>query len=128
MVDYLSDEWFAEYQRMGENLPEAGGATITMQYVVSGGTDGDVRYYVILEEGRITKVERGNADKADVTLSMKHENAVKLQQGQLNPSTAVMTGKVKSRGNMKMLMGLLPVLNSPGYQQFERRLCEVTDF
>lgn len=128
MIKYLSDEWFAEYQRMGGDLPEADGATITMQYVVNGAADGDVRYFVTLEEGRITAVERGDADAADVTLSMKRENAIKIQLGELSPSTAVMTGKVKSRGNLKKLMGLLPVLNSPGYQQMERQLREVTDF
>ena len=127
-MKYLSDEWFAEYQRLGAEMPTEPDANMTMQYVVTGGPDGDVKYYMSLEEGRITTVTRGAAPSPDITLSMKHENAVKIQRGDLTPTTAVMTGKVKSRGNMKLLMKMMPLLNSPGYQQVDLSLREVTEF
>jgi putative sterol carrier protein len=128
MVEYLSDGWYAEYTRLGRELPVQEGMTMTMQYVVNDGPEGDVRYYMRVQDGQVVEVAGGEAESPDITMSMKHQNAVKIQRGDISPSTAVMTGKVKSRGNMKQLMKMMPLLGSDAYQALDAELRDKTQF
>jgi putative sterol carrier protein len=45
-------------------------------------------------------------DGADVTITVSDENFVRLVQGELNPMTAYMTGKLKVNGDMGAAMKL----------------------
>ncbi len=48
-----------------------------------------------------------NEDReADCTISLSTENLMKLRDGKLNPMMAVMTGKVKIKGDMGVAMKL----------------------
>jgi len=52
-----------------------------------------------------------NEDKdADCTISTSVETMQKLQSGKLNPMMAVMTGKVKIKGDMGLAMKLQSIL------------------
>jgi len=52
-----------------------------------------------------------NDDKeADCTISMSTENLMKLREGKLNPMMAVMTGKVKIKGDMGLAMKLKDIM------------------
>ena len=42
-----------EGRELSESQPERPGATARMQYVVTGGPDGDVKYYWVLENGKL---------------------------------------------------------------------------
>jgi len=52
------------------------------------------------------KVEKGKAGKADVTLTMKEADFLALMTGKANGQQLFMSGKIKFKGNMGMLMKL----------------------
>ncbi len=128
MPKWLTQEWLDEQVRLAQTQPERPGASARMQYVVTGGPDGDIRYYWVLENGKLLESRLGELSDAEVTLTVTYEDAMKIQQGELDPNAAFMQGRIKVTGNMAKLMALLPITNSPEYKQFQEELREVTEY
>ncbi len=128
MPKWLTQEWLDEERRLAESQPERPGASTRMQYVVTGGPDGEVRYYWILENGKLLDSQLGDLNDSEVTLTTNYDDAMKVQQGELDANAAFMQGRIKVTGNMAKLMALLPITNSPEYKQFQEELRQVTDF
>ncbi len=93
-----------------------------MQYVVSGGPDGDVKYYWILQDGKLLESSLGEAPAADLTLSLSYEDSVKVQQGELDANAAFMQGRMKVAGDMGKFMALLPLTASPEYKALQDQI------
>lgn len=108
MLKFLTPEWFAQYLRLGAELPERQGASARIQYVV-GGSD-PVTYHVVFGDGRVVASALGALDDPEVTLRMSHEDAVAIQRGDLDPNAAFGEGRIGFDGEMRALMSLLPVL------------------
>jgi predicted lipid carrier protein YhbT len=125
---WLSEEWFEQTRTMAEDQPERPGLSARMQYEVTGGPDGDVRYYWVLVDGRLAESGLGRVGDPDVTLTTNWADAVAIQTGELDPNVAFMQGKMKVAGSMSLMMELLPVTNTPEYQDLRRRIAEVTHF
>jgi len=49
MAKWLTQEWLDEGRKLAEGQPERPGASARLQYVVTGGPDGDIRYYWVLD-------------------------------------------------------------------------------
>jgi predicted lipid carrier protein YhbT len=128
MPKWLTQEWLEEERRLAESQPERPGASTRMQYVVTGGPDGEVRYYWILENGKLLDSQMGDLSDSEVTLTTNYDDAMKVQQGELDANAAFMQGRIKVTGNMAKLMALLPITNSPEYKQFQEELRQVTEF
>jgi putative sterol carrier protein len=128
MPKWLTQEWLEEERRLAESQPERPGASSRMQYVVTGGPDGEVRYYWILENGKLLDSQMGDLSDSEVTLTTNYDDAMKVQQGELDANAAFMQGRIKVTGNMAKLMALLPITNSPEYKQFQEDLRQVTEF
>ena len=128
MPKWLTQEWLDEQQRLAQSQPERPGASARMQYVVTGGPDGDIKYYWILENGKLLESRLGELSDAEVTLTSEYDDAIKVQQGELDPNAAFMQGRIKVTGNMAKLMALLPITNSPEYKQFQEQLRAVTQY
>ena len=128
MPKWLTQDWLDEQRRLAEGQPERPGASARMQYVITGGPEGDVRYYWLLENGKLVDSRLGDVDDAEVTLTLSNDDAMKIQKGELDPNAAFMQGRIKVTGNMAKLMALLPITNSPEYQQFQQELREVTEY
>ena len=128
MSKWLSQEWLDETRKMAEGQPERPGASARMQYVVTGSPDGDIEYYWILENGKISESQLGHLDDAEVTLTTAYDDAMKIQKGELDANAAFMQGKVKVTGNMAKVMSLLPITNSPEYKQLQSEISEITEF
>ncbi len=128
MPKWLTQEWLEEERRLAESQPERPGASSRMQYVVTGGPDGEVRYYWILENGKLLDSQMGELSDSEVTLTTNYDDAMKVQQGELDANAAFMQGRIKVTGNMAKLMALLPITNSPEYKQFQEDLRQVTEF
>jgi putative sterol carrier protein len=99
-----------------------------MQYVVTGGPDGDVKYYWILENGQLQESQLGELADADFTMTMSYEDSSKVQKGELDANAAFMQGRVKVTGNMAKLMSLLPLTNAPEYKQLQEEINAITDY
>ena len=128
MSKWLTQEWLDETRSMAEGQPERPGASARMQYVVTGGPDGDIEYYWILENGKITESKIGRLDDSEVTLTTGHADAMKIQKGELDANAAFMQGKVKVTGNMAKVMALLPITNAPEYKQLQNDIAAITEF
>jgi putative sterol carrier protein len=128
MSKWLSQEWLDETKKMAESQPERPGASARMQYVVTGGPDGDIKYYWVLENGKLQESQLGELPDAEVTLTQTYEDAMKVQKGELDANAAFMQGRVKVTGNMAKLMSLLPLTNAPEYKQLQEQIQGITEF
>jgi putative sterol carrier protein len=128
MSKWLSQEWLDETRKMAEGQPERAGASARMQYVVTGAPDGDIDYYWVLENGKITESQLGKLPDAEVTLTTAYPDALKIQKGELDANAAFMQGKVKVTGNMAKVMALLPITNAPEYKQLQTEIAAITEF
>jgi ethanolamine utilization protein EutQ (cupin superfamily) len=128
MAKYLSQEWLDETRSMADGQPERPGASARMQYVVSGGPDGDVKYYWILQDGKLLESSLGEVDDADFTMTLTYDDSVKVQKGELDANAAFMQGKMKVAGNMGKLMSLMPLTQSQEYQDIQAKVAEQTEY
>jgi putative sterol carrier protein len=125
---YLTQQWLDEARELAKDQPERAGASAKMQYVISGGPDGDVKYYWIVENGKLLESQLGDIAEPDFTMTMAYDDSVKIQQGELDVNAAFMQGKVKVTGNMGKLMQLMPLTSSPEYKAFEEKVRAATEF
>jgi putative sterol carrier protein len=99
-----------------------------MQYEVTGGPDGDVKYYWVLEDGHLRESALGVLADAEVTLTTVWSDAMAIQKAELDANAAFMQGKVKVAGNMGTMLKLLPITNTAEYRDLQRRILAITDF
>jgi putative sterol carrier protein len=66
--------------------------------------EGAGTWLVSVDDGRVSVTEGGG--EADCTISATEENFQKMVSGDLNPTTAYMTGKLKIKGDMGAAMKL----------------------
>src|SRR5580692_9924811 len=96
-VKYLSQEWVDQYNAAlaGDDAVRAAlkGKSATLQMVISGSPQGDVRYWLRIADG-------------DVTISQSYETSVQVNKGELDGQKAFMQGKVKIAGKMLKMMQL----------------------
>jgi putative sterol carrier protein len=128
MSKWLTQEWLDETRGMAESQPERPGASAKMQYVVTGGPDGEIRYYWELENGKLKKSNLGDLEGAEVTMTQTYEDAKKIQKGELDANAAFMQGRIKVAGNMAKLMALMPLTNAPEYKELQKQIQEITEY
>lgn len=84
-----------------------------LQEKLSGGFDDGVAKFVVADEGAImldgTGVRAGD-ETADVTLTASADTFRAIFEGDLNPTSAFMTGKLSVDGDMGLAMKLGSVL------------------
>lgn len=130
MSKWLSQEWLDETKKMAESQPDRPGASARMQYVVTGGPDGDVRYYWLLEDGHLLENQLGDITDPEITMTMTYDDARKIQEGELDPNAAFMQGRIKisNNTNMAKLMSLMPLTNSPEYKELQAQIRTITEY
>ena len=128
MAKYLSQEWLDQFRTLSPDQPTRPGASVTMQYHVTGGPDGDLEYYWVLDEGRLAEAKVGAHPSPEFTMNLTYDDAAKVQKGEMDPSAAFMQGKMKVTGNMAKLMSLLPLTNSPEWKALEEKVRANTEF
>ncbi len=128
MARYLTQEWLDKGRELSADQPERPGASAKMQYVVTGGPDGDIEYYWVLENGKLLESSLGTIADADFTMTSTYEDSVAIAKGDLDANAAFMQGKMKVTGNIGKLMQLLPLTMSPEYQALQAKLRGVTEY
>ena len=127
-VAYLSHAWLELQHELVGALPERPGATATVQRVVSGAPDGEVRYTEHIVDGRLTAVTLGDDPEAEVTLTQTYADAVQVAKGELDANAAFMQGRVKVVGDMGKVMALMPLTDSDEYRAALAALAARTTF
>ena len=128
MPRFLSREWLDSTRELAVEQPERKGASARIQYVVTGGPEGDVRYWWVLEDGRLADGALGELADADVTFTEAYADAVLIQRGELDPGAAFMQGRVKVSGNMAKVMSLMPITASAEYRDLMARVDAATEY
>jgi len=128
VAKWLSQEWLDESTRLAVDQPERLGASARLQYVITGGPDGDVSYYWIVTDGHLVENRLGTLDDSDVILHESYEDAMAMQKGELDANAAFMQGKIKVSGDVAQLMALLPITMSPEFATFQQTVLEITEF
>lgn len=96
-------EVFAGLQEKFSDPAKIKGTTAVFQFELSGGESAN--YYARFDDGTAT-VQEGVADSPDITISMDAEDFKSMVAGQLNPTMAFMSGKLKVKGDMSLAMKL----------------------
>jgi putative sterol carrier protein len=128
MPKYLSQEWMDTAKELAQDFPETPGASVRMQQVITGGPEGDITYYTVIENGKTKEQTLGEDPDAEVTLTNSYEDAVRIMKGELDANAAFMQGKVKVTGNMAKMMSLMPLTSKPEYKQIQEKLRAATEF
>ncbi len=128
MAKYLSQEWHDAAKEFAQAFPEKPGATAKMALKVTGGPEGDIDYYQIIENGKVLEQSLGTLPDADFTMVSTWDDSVKIQKGELDANAAFMTGKMKVLGNVGKVMSLMPLTMSPEYKQIQEQVREITEY
>jgi len=108
-VQFLSDEWVEELkQRLNTSdsfSKNAGAAAAKLQQVITGGPDGERRYWIRIEDGQID-MGPGDIEQPDATITQDYDTAAAMARSEVSPVSAFMTGKLKVNGSMMLLMQL----------------------
>jgi len=107
-VRYLSQEWIDAYNDAlaGDAVRAAvKGKSATIQMVVSDAPDGEVHYWLRIEDGGAS-AGLGDLDGPDVTIGQSYETSAQVNRGELDGQKAFTQGKVKIGGKMLKMMQL----------------------
>ncbi|MSO79108.1 MAG: SCP2 sterol-binding domain-containing protein [Acidimicrobiia bacterium] len=128
MPHYLTQEWLDEARELAKDQPEREGASTTIQYVVNSGPDGVIKYYWVLENGRLLESQLGEIAEPEVTMTLSYDDSVSIQRGDLDPNAAFMQGRMKVAGNMGKVMALMPLTMSPEYKAVQEEIRAITQY
>jgi putative sterol carrier protein len=128
MAKWLTQEWLDESTQLAKSQPVRPGATARLQYVITGGPEGDISYYWIVKDGQLEENRLGTLEDAEVTLTETNADAMRMQKGELDSNTAFMQGKIKVTGDVSKLMALLPITMSPEFAEFQKAVLLITEF
>lgn len=107
MPRYLSPQWFEEVNAAtrpeGQAADTTGAARLTLQQVVTGAPEGEVRYWVRVRDGSV-EAGLGEAAEADATVSQSYDTAVAVVTGQLSVQAALMAGRIRLSGRISALV------------------------
>lgn len=78
------------------------GVRLDLQQLVTGSPDGDVHYWVRVDDGML-EAGLGKAAAPDATISQSYETAVAVVTGELSTEEALMTGRLRLSGNLAAL-------------------------
>jgi len=108
MAVFLSPEWVAELDTAARATDAAttptDDLTLTVQQVVQGAPNGEVRYYVTIDRGGV-RVRPGSADSPDLTLFADYDVARAINAGTANAQDALAVGRLKIKGRLEQLLG-----------------------
>ena len=124
MPQYLSQEWLDTGRTLAVDQPARPGASARIQWVVTAGPDGDIKYWWRLEDGKLLESELGAIADADFTITLSYEDSVKIQKDELDANAAFMQGRMKVAGDMGKFLHLLPITNSTEYRALQAHLRE----
>jgi putative sterol carrier protein len=90
------------FETLESRIDESKTAGMTATYLFD--VDGAGTWTVDVNDGKLNVTEGG--DGADCTIAVSEENFERLINGELNPTSAYMTGKLKVKGDMSAAIKL----------------------
>lgn len=120
---FLSDDWFAEVEKLEAPEPAPAMKDLVINIVVTGGPDGEREIHAAGG-----KFERGLVDDAPTKLTVPFDvaKAIFIEGNQQAGMQAFMSGQIKVEGDMSKLMAMQGQAPSPEAQAFQQQLKEMT--
>jgi putative sterol carrier protein len=113
-IKFLSEEWVKAVtdavNASAEFKQAAAGKSVKVQNVVST-PEGEIKYWFTVQDGQ-TEMGLGETSDSEATLASDYDTAAALTKGELNATSAYMSGKLKIQGDLMKLMGLQGVFNA----------------
>jgi putative sterol carrier protein len=107
MPRYLSGEWLDAAQRAIDASTAvrdaASGAAFIVQHVITGGSNGDVRYHVSVGADGV-RIRSGEAAEPSVVFTEDYGTAAAISRGELSAQAAFMAGRIRVRGDLPALV------------------------
>ena len=91
------------FDTLDSRVDESRTAGMTNTYVFD--IDGAGQWTVAVDDGRVSVTDGASPD-ADATITSSADNFERIVAGELNPTSAYMTGKLKVKGDMGLAMRL----------------------
>lgn len=117
MLTFLSDEWIAALHEAATADRALAATTaevaLTVEQCVTDGPEGEVRYHVRFDHGRVAVVA-GPAADATIRFTTDRATAAGIAQGQLSAQRAFMTGRLRVGGDLRAVLDHQPVLAALG--------------
>lgn len=117
MAAYLSAAWFEQVNQAvrsdADLVGHLGGATFSVQQVVVDAPDGDVAYWLRLDDGAVT-TGLGRVADPDVTITESYDTAVAVVRGELSAEAAFLAGHLRLAGDLRALAAHQGVLQRVG--------------
>ena len=108
---FLSPEWLtAAAGALRAVAPRETGAHLVVQQIVTNGPDGEVAYLVRISTDAVELVP-GRGD-ADVVFTEDWDTAAAIGEGRLSPQAALMEGRIRTSGNVSVVMAAQDTLAS----------------
>lgn len=94
-------------ERLLSNPSKYSGANFRCQFDIAGDSGG--QWYILVDDKK-KEVSKGVMENPISTLIMKESDFIKLVHGQLNAPMALLTGKIKIKGDMNHIIKLVETL------------------
>jgi putative sterol carrier protein len=92
----------------------AAGTSTTIQWVVTGRSDGGSDFYhLVIEDGR-ARTERGESADARLTVTLDGTEFLKLASGNSDPMQAYFTGRIQLSGDIMVAAKMAQMFKMPG--------------
>jgi hypothetical protein len=103
MAVFLSADWIAaldDAARSSQTLAvQTSEVELTIEQVVRGAPDGDIRYHIVIDRGAV-RVHPGGAAAADLTFITEYDSACALGSGRANVQEELVRGGFKVTGQI----------------------------
>jgi len=108
MADGVGDGWLDGWVGRGR----APGGSGAVQVVVTGLPDGDATWQVRVDDGVVSEVAPGAPPSTDLTLTLPAAVAGAIAEGDLAPSAAFMQGRMKTAGDLGLVLDVLAAVDA----------------
>lgn len=118
-IGFLSEEYLRSWAELAPaSQPAIPHVNVRLQFHATGTPDGGVDYYLLVEQGIITKAGRGRLERSDLSITATYRDLVDFQAGELHAATALVTGQFAVTGDKAKLLDLMVVLQTGRYHLF----------
>jgi putative sterol carrier protein len=104
----VRDDWLDGWVGRGR----APGGSGAVQVLVTGLADGDASWQVRVDDGVVTDIAPGAPATADLTLTVPAAIAESIAAGELSASAAFMQGRMKTAGDLGLVLDVLAAVDS----------------
>ena len=122
MKDLFTEDWLTSLKKLGSELP-AIDLTITCQYEISGAPQGKVRYYIKIENGKVTDAELGTHPSPNCSVSTTYKEVLSILQQEKSVTASFMQGNFKIDGEYeKYLLAMNAIRATKEWQNMQQAL------